>query len=150
MIDTLRERHLLSMVAPAAILRRRGRIDGDEGSPSFFRFGGHSIKELRPGRVTDTLGKAMVMHHAVDVQVLHTDHPETVYDLARLLMGEVITSEPNPLMNTRYDFAMLPTLRCALCQRGMFALYPCQCLFFRAKELGVHNLFSIGKGREGF
>ncbi len=74
MVDTLRERHLLSMSTLATILRRIGRIDFDQGSPSFFRFGGQSIKEVRPCRVTDALGKAMSVNHPVDVQVLHTDH----------------------------------------------------------------------------
>jgi hypothetical protein len=63
MIGSLTQRHFLPMMAPAAILRCRGRIDFDQGSPSFFRFGGQSVKEPRPRRVTDAFGKAMMMNH---------------------------------------------------------------------------------------
>ncbi len=70
MIGSLTQGHLLPMVTPAALLRRVGRIDCDELSASFFRFGGQSVKELRPGRVTDALGKAMIVNQPVHLQVL--------------------------------------------------------------------------------
>jgi len=151
MIGTLTQGHLLPMVAPAAILRRIGRIDFDEGSPSFFRFGGQSIKELRPCCVTDAFGKTMMVNHAVDVQVLHTDHSETINDLSRRLMGEIVSSEGNPLMNSGDDFAMLATFGCAFCQFGVLTLDRRQRLLFRAEELRVGNLFTgrkRGKGLE--
>src|SRR5581483_4978906 len=142
MIDSFTQRHLLSMVTSAALLRRIGRIDFDKDSPSFFRFGGHSVKELRPCRVTNALGQTMVMHHPIDVQVFHADDTETVYDLARLLMGEGISSEGNPFVNSGDGFAVLLAFRCFLCQFTMLALHLCQCLFLLAKEFGVGYLFT--------
>ena len=95
---------------PAAILRGIGRIDFDAGSPSFFRFGGQTIKELRPRRVTDAFGQAMGMNHAVHMQVFHADHSEAIHDLPTLLMDEVLTPEGNALMNPRYCLAMRAAL----------------------------------------
>lgn len=37
MVHTLTQRHLLSVVTPAAILTGVGRVDFDEHSASFFR-----------------------------------------------------------------------------------------------------------------
>nr|HET6901914.1 hypothetical protein [Ktedonobacteraceae bacterium] len=95
MIGSFTQGHFLSMVTPAAILRRIGRVDFNEGSPSFFRFGGQSFKKLRPCRVTDALGQAMIMDHAIHIQVLHTDHAETIYNLPGRLMREISTTEGN-------------------------------------------------------
>ena len=77
MIGSFTERHLLPMVAPAAILRRVGRVDFDQRSASFFRFAREMIKELRPGRVTDAFGKTMIVNHPIDMQIFNTDDPET-------------------------------------------------------------------------
>jgi len=45
MIDTLRQRHLLPVMAPVAILRGVGRIDFDKLASSFFRFDAQLSKE---------------------------------------------------------------------------------------------------------
>ena len=45
MIGSFTQGHFLSMVTPAAILRRIGRVDFNEGSPSFFRFGGTIVQK---------------------------------------------------------------------------------------------------------
>ncbi len=130
---------LLFAVKPAALLRRIGRIDFDEGSPSFFRFGGQAIKELRPCRVTDAFRKTMMVNHAIDVQVLHTNHAESVYDLARRLMCEIIPTEGNPLMNACNHLPMLLALGCPFRQFGVLSLSRCQRLFFLTKEPGIRN-----------
>src|SRR5947209_19871342 len=107
MIHALRERHLLPMVTPAAILGCIGRIHFDEGSPSFFRFGGQTRKELRPRGIGNALGKTMVMNHTVDMQVLDTDGAEAINNLAAFLMREVVSSERNAFMHTSDSAAVL-------------------------------------------
>ncbi len=150
MIHTLTQGHLLPMVAPAAILGRIGRIDFDERSASFFRFARELVKELRPCRVTDAFRETMVMYHPVDLEVFDADHAEAVNDLAALLMGEVLTSERDPLMDTGNRLAMLAPLRSTLCQSGVLALHLCQRLFFFTEEARVLNLSGIREGGKGF
>ena len=111
MIHSFRERHLLPMVAPAAILRCVGWIDFDGCSSSFFRFGEQLLKKSRPTRIVNALSKTMVMRHPVVLQVFHTDHPETINDLAALLVGEIVTSEGYPFMHTCHYLAMFPAKR---------------------------------------
>ena len=145
MIGSLTERHFLPMMTPAALLRRIGRIDFDELSASFFRFARQSLKELRPCRVTDALGKAMGVNHAIDVQVFHADHAVGINNATAFLMREIVTPECYSFMNTRYGFTVLRALRCSLCQLRMGALHVCQGFFFLAKERGVVDCCSIGK-----
>src|SRR5947209_20152964 len=98
MIDSLTQGHLLPMMAPAAILRRVGRIHFDELSASFFRFAREFVKELRPRGIGNAFGQAMGMNHAVDAQVFYAHGPELVDDLPGLLMREVVSSEGNTLI----------------------------------------------------
>ncbi len=149
MIGSLTQGHLLPMVTPAALLRRVGRIDCDELSASFFRFARQSVKELRPGRVTDAFRKTMIVNQPVHLQVLHTDHPETVHDLSGLLMSEVVSSETNPFMDSRYDFAMLPAFRCAFCQFGVLPLNLRQRFLFISEKARIGDLFTGREGRKG-
>ncbi|HEX6478658.1 MAG TPA: hypothetical protein VF043_07425 [Ktedonobacteraceae bacterium] len=140
MIDTFRQGHDLPMVTPAAILTRVGRIDFDNYPASFFRFAGQLGKEGRPRRVMNALGQTMIMRHAVDMQVFHTDDSMGIDDLTAFLMGEVIASECNSLMHTGYDFTMLMTFRSTFCQFALLALHFSKGLFLFAKETGIANL----------
>jgi hypothetical protein len=74
MIDSLTQRHLLPMVTPAALLRRIGQVDFHQLSASFFRFARQLREKGRPSGICNAFGKTMVVNHAVDVQVLDTDH----------------------------------------------------------------------------
>src|SRR5918911_1945364 len=94
------EWHRLSMFASAACLTGIGRIDFDKHSASLFRFAGELTKEGRPTRIMNALGKTMVMGQAVDMQVFYADDPRGIDDLAALLMGEVLPSPGNALMDT--------------------------------------------------
>src|SRR5437763_261570 len=107
MIGSLRQRHLLPMCAPAAILRRIGRVDLEELSASFFRFAGQLGEKGRPCRVTDAFRQTMIMNHPVDRQVFNGNDAESVNDGTRLLMSEIVAPELDPLVNTSYDLAML-------------------------------------------
>ena len=151
MIHTLTQGHLLPMSTLAACLRCVGRIDFEQGSPSFFRFGGQSVKELRPCRVTDALGKTMMVNHAVDVQVLHTNHAETVHDLPGLLVREIIPTEPNPFMDTRYHLTVLTPFVASFVEFAMRTLDLCQCLLFFSEKAWIRYFFTCrerGKGCE--
>src|SRR5438067_8221403 len=100
MIHTLTQEHLLSMMAPAATLRRVGRVDFDSRSASFFRFAEQLVKKSRPRSVMNAFGETMIMGHALDMQVFHTNDSETINELAALLMGEIIPPKSNQLMDT--------------------------------------------------
>ena len=147
--DTLLKRHLLPMSTPAARLAGIGRVDFDELPASFCRFAGQLSKERRPRRVMNALGQTMVLDHAVDMQVLNRYHPVGSDDLAAVLMGEVVPSPRDTLMDTRHGFAMCTPLRRTFCQCGVFPLHLCQGLFFRAKEPGISNFSAIGKSGKG-
>ncbi len=141
--------HLLPMSAGATGLTRISRVNSKVLSPSFFRFGEELAEKFRPRGIGNAFGKAMVMGHAVHVKVFYRNHPETVYDLAALLMGEVVPSERNPLMNSGNYFAMLAPLRRPLSQLAMLALHFCQGFLFLAKEARVANLFTGGERGKG-
>src|SRR5712692_7761959 len=100
MIHTLTQRHFLSMLTPAAILRCVGRVHFDSCSSSFFRFDEQLIKKSRPCCISNALRKTMIVRHPVDLQVFDSYHTKSVNDLATILMGEIIPSESNPLMHT--------------------------------------------------
>jgi len=137
--------HLLPMSTYATCLTRIGRIDFDKRSASFFRFARELSKECRPRGICNAFGQTVIMNHSVDLQVFHTDDPETIYDLAAFLVGEVVSSEGDPLMHSCYDLAVLPSLRRALRKFGVFPLPVSQGFLFFTKEPGVFNLFT---GRE--
>ena len=149
MIHTLTERHLLSMMASAALLRRIGRIDFDERSASFFRFARELGKEYRPRGICNALGKTMMMDHAVHLQVFHTDDAEPVNNLTAFLVGEVLPSPVDTLMDSCHDLPMLPSLWCALSKLGVLALYPGKSFLFLAEKSGVLYLGSIRHGGKG-
>ncbi len=125
-----RKRHLLPMPAGAAGLAGIGRIDFDERSASFFRFARELGKECRPRGICNAFRQTIMVDHAVDMQVFNGNHAMRVDDLAALLVGEVLPSPCNPLMDTRNNFAMLPAFRRAFLQPGMLALHFYQRLFF--------------------
>lgn len=81
------------MSATATGLAGIGWIYFNECSASFFRFAGQHVKEIRPGRVTDTLpkratscGKAVVMQHAVDIQIFNRNQTKLVNNLTSGIM----------------------------------------------------------------
>ena len=148
LIGSFRQGHLLPVSTPAACLTGISWIDLHELPASLFRFAGQFTEELRPGRVTNAFGETMVMHHPVHVQVFDTDHTETVDDLPTFLMGEVIPSEGDTLMDTSHNLTVLASLGRAFRQLRMLALHFGQGLFFLAEKAGVRDLFSIGEGRK--
>ena len=107
MIDPLTQRHHVPVVAPAAILGGVGRIDFDKHSASFFRFARELGKERRPTRVMNALGQTMMVGHAVDVQIFRGNDTVAIDDRAALLVGEVLSTPGNALVDTSHSLAML-------------------------------------------
>src|SRR6266516_4988431 len=120
---SFRQGHLLSMSTHAACLTRIGWIDFDKRSASFFRFARELSKECRPRGICNAFGQTVIMNHSVDLQVFHTDDPETIYDLAAFLVGEVVSSEGDPLMHSCSDLAVLLSLRRVFRKFGVFPLH---------------------------
>ena|SRR3989442_3359731 len=149
MIGSRTQRHTLPMLTPAAILTGIGRIDSYICPASFCRFAGEFAEKFRPRCIMNALGQTMVMRHAVDLQIFHTDDTETINDLATSLMGEVVPFEPNMFMHTCHNFAVLASLRCSLRKSGMLALDLCQCLFLFPEETRILDLLACGEGRKG-
>ena len=137
------------MVTPAAILRCVGRVDFDTRSASFFRFARQSLNKPCPRGIVNAFGKTMIVNHAVHVKIFYTDHTKSVYDLSRLLVGEVIPSERDTLMHTSDNLAMFSALRCPFRKFGVRALDTDQGLLFLAEKAGIRYLFCIGKRSEG-
>ena len=149
MIGSLRQGHDLPMVTPAALLGGIGRVDFDELPASFFRFAGQLGKEGRPCRVMNALGQTMVMGHAVDMQVLNADDPIGIDDLTTLLVGEVLPSPRDSLMDSCYRFPMLTPFRRTFCQFGVLALHLSQGFLFFAEKARVLYLSAIREGGKG-
>src|SRR5258708_23168818 len=110
MIGTLRQRHDLSMMASAAILRGIGRVHCNVAPASFFRFAGQFAEKFRPRGIMNTLSETMVMSHAVDLQVFHADDPITIHKTTAFLVREVVTAESNPFMYPRNCFTVFSSL----------------------------------------
>ena len=145
MIRSLTQRHLLPVVTPAAILTGVGRIDFDQLSASFFRFAGQFAEEFRPRGICNAFCKAMVMGHAVHVKVFYRNHPETVDDLPRRLVSEVVTSERNPFMDSCDGLTVCASLRSTRRERAMPTINFGKGLFLFPEKARVRNLFPVGK-----
>src|SRR6266566_3866017 len=146
---SLTERHLLAMSAPAASLARIGWIHSNVQSPSFFRFGVQLTEECRPRGITNTLGKTMIVYHAVDSEVFHADDSVDIDDLTAFLMGEVVSSEFDTLMHASNCLTMLATLWRAFGKLTMLTLDFGKGLFFFTKEARVSDLFTCGERGKG-
>lgn len=150
MIGSFRQWHRLPMMTPAAILAGIGGVDFESRSASFFRFAQQLIKKSRPTRIVNALGQAMIVNHAVRVQVFYTDHAVAIDDLAAMLVGEVISPEADTLMHPCYRLTVLPAPWRAQGLLGMLALHLCQGLFLLTEEARVLDFSAIGEGCEGF
>src|SRR5258705_9592031 len=132
-----RQGHFFPMSTPAACLAGIGRIDFDERPASLFRFAGQLSKERRPRRIMNALGQTMVMGHAVDMQIFYTDDPVRIDDLPAFLMGEVLPSPRDTLMDSRHSLPVLPSLRCTLGKFGVLPIDFCEGFLFLTKKARV-------------
>lgn len=150
MIDSCIERHGLPMSTFAACLRSIGWIDSNILPASFFRFAEQFAEELRPTRVNNAFCQTMVVNHAIDTQIFHSDHPRVVHNLAALLMGKIVASLRDPLMDSGKSFPTPAPFGRSLCQLAVLALHLCQRLLFFAEKARIGNLNPIRKRSECF
>jgi hypothetical protein len=141
--------HLLPVSTGATCLTRIGRIDFGERSASFFRFARELGKECRPRGICNAFGQTMVVNHAVHLEVFYTDDPRGIDNLTTSLMGEVLSSEANALMDAGNTLAMLASLGSPLGKFGVLTLHPGKGLFFLAYEARVLYLSAIGESGKG-
>src|SRR5579859_5370366 len=127
------------MATLRAILRRVRWVHRDKRSTGPRCLVRKQIGELTPGGVMDTLGQTMVMHHAVDRQVLNRDQIKGVDDAAALLVGEVAATPGSALIHACHDCAPLRTCGRALLFLGETALCLGERLLFLAEEAGIDN-----------
>ena len=125
-----------------AVLRGIGRVDGNQRPTSFFRFAGQALPKLRPRRVVNGFGEAVIMHHAVDRQVFDSQRAVAADQPMRQLMGEVMPLEPDALMDPSNDRTRLGSLWCALVHFGQLPLRLGQGLFLLTEEARVGDLFT--------
>jgi len=140
--------HLLPMSTLATCLTRIGGVHLRELSTSFFRFARQFAEKFRPRGIYNAFRQTMIVNHPVHVQVFDADDTKSINDLAAFLMGEVITPEPNTFMHPRYNLTMLPTLRCAFNQFGVFTLDFGKGFLFLAEEAGIVDFFFVAESSE--
>jgi hypothetical protein len=150
MIDTVTQRHLLSVSTSTTGLGCIGRVDLYEPSASFFRFAGQLQEKGRPCGISYRFSQAMVVDHTINGEVFDADEAKAVNNLPTLLMREVFPSPCNTLMDTRHSLAMFATLKRPFCQFRVFSLDFGKGFFFLAKEAGILDFFFIREGGKGF
>ena len=102
--------------------------------------------ELRPRRILDTFGEAMIVDHPIDRQVFDGNHIEAVDQATTLLMSKVRAPVPDPLMDTRHNPPAFPAFRGALGGSRQFPLRALQVFFIRAQELWAWDTFPSREG----
>lgn len=147
-MNTLCQCLLLPMSTARAVLAGIRRIDRYKRSTGPRCLVREKRSELRPGRILNTFGEAVIMHHLVDRQVFHGDDIEAVDHATTLLMGKIGAPIGNPFMDTRHNRAPFSTLRCALAGSREFPLRALQVLFIDAQKLGAGRVFARREGRE--
>jgi len=145
----LREGHLVPVSTLATGLARIGRVNFHQSSASFFRFARHLREKRRPGGVCNTLSKTMIMDHAIDVEILNTDHAKGIDNLSALLVGEILSTPRDTFINTSNRLAVLTAFRRTFGEFGVFALDFCQGFLFHTKETRIFDFLSIREGGKG-
>ena len=134
-----------SMTATRTGLASVGRIYSNENVASFFRFATQHTEKSRPSRIVNTFGKAMVMYHPIDSQILNKNLAIGIDYFSAGLVREVRTLEPDAFVGSGNRLASKSSFRSAFNFFGKSTLNLCQCLFFFTKEAGIFNLSTIGE-----
>jgi hypothetical protein len=98
---------------------------------------------------TDAFSQAMMVKHAIDVKIFHTESSELIEDLSTVLMGKVVTSPFRSFMHPRHHPAMSAPFFRAFRQFGMLALHLGQSFLLTAEEARISNFLSGGQGGKG-
>src|SRR5712691_8679931 len=99
------------MPTARTVLTRVCRVDRYKRSTGTCCLVGHEGSELRPRRILDAFGEAMMVHHLVDRQIFYGNDIESVDDATALLMGKVRAPIADPLMHTSDDLAAFLSFR---------------------------------------
>src|SRR5215468_12294995 len=91
-VDAVSKGELLPMATGRAILTRVRRIHRHESPTGPCCLVGEGSGKLRPRRVSDALGEAMVVQHPVDCEVFDGDQIKGSDDATAVLVGEIAPS----------------------------------------------------------
>ena len=133
-MSAFRQGFCLPVSTRAAILRGIGRVHRNELTTGTRCLVRQRAEEPRPGRVVDTFREAMVMNHAVRMQVLDGDHRILFNDTVAVLMNEVLAFIRDTLMHPGDDFPAFLVLGCPLFRFGKAALRLRQFLLFQSNS----------------
>jgi len=97
---------MLAMPTPRAVLGSIGRVNFHQLATSFLRFVRKLREELRPCRIQDALGEAVVMNHTAGMDVFNSDYAEAIDYLPGKLVREVVMLPGNAFVNPGNDFAL--------------------------------------------
>ena len=147
-MHAVREFFYFSVPTPTAVLRSVGRIHLYQFSASIFCFVGKVLSELRPRRIVNAFCQAVVVDHAVNGKIFHTNHAKTIDYLTAPLMREVLASKGYALVATGHCFLGLSSVWGALLSLGKLSLKTTKVFLVTAKESGIFNLLSCRKSSE--
>jgi hypothetical protein len=125
-------------------------IHGDRCATSLFHFVAQYPQELPPGSIADTLGQAVVLHHAPDIQVFVGNKVILLSQLSRCLMFKIKSLPLNLQMCLSYQEPSLPSSVRAFDPGRKPSLPSGQQLLTLPKPAGVVYHRAIGEHGKGF
>ena len=134
-VDALGQRLLLAMSTARTILAGVRRIDGDKRATGPCCLVREKRRELRPRRILNAFGEAMIVDHPMHRQIFHGKEITPIDQTAALLVRKVGASVSNPFIHTRHHLPALSACRRTLRGRRQLALRALQVLLVGAQEL---------------
>src|SRR5437588_165770 len=107
------------------------------------------VEKGRPCCITDRFRQTMGVNHPIHMEIFHTDETGLIDNLSRMLMGEILTTPRDPLMDTSNNLAMCAPLWRPFRKLRVLTLHLCQGFLFSTKEVGIRDFLSIGKRGKG-
>lgn len=147
-MDTLSQRLFLTMTTARTVLAGVRRVDRYKRSTGPCCLVREERSELRPCRILNTLGEAMVVYHAIDRQIFDGNDPKAIDETAAFLVGKVGTAVSNSFMHSRHNPPPFSAFWGSPGHCGEFTLGPLQVLFIGAQKLGTRRLFPCRKRRK--
>ncbi len=136
--------------APGAKLTGITGINFDDVTTSFFRFVRQKVKEHPPCRIRDASGKASVLHHFANAQILDVDFLIVRNIVVRRFVGEVLSLPLYRFMRLRNELpgvATVPGASLLSCKAPLPAAYELRSLF---QKPGIGNTVVIRIDAEAF
>ena len=145
-----RECYQLPVTTLGAILGSVAGVHGDIFPASIFSFVGEIPYELSPRYIGNGLSQTMIMHHAINRQVLNGDNTKFIDYLAGFLMRKVSTPVSDTLMDMSNNSLVFNPLWIILFTFRHFALGFSQCFFVNSEKTGVGYLIATRERGKGF